>query len=114
MGHEVGRGHRLLRREGVVDVHEHIGDVGEHRLSPHRRRHVEAHALPAVHDRHVGASRRDLGDGIPRFHLVHDDVEVGSAGAQGVEHRGHDATHRGGEGREPQQPRRAPALSLQP
>ena len=65
----------------VVAVHEQVGDVGEHRLAAQRRRHVEAHALPAVHDRDVGATRGDLGHGVPRLGLVHHDVEVGRAAA---------------------------------
>ena len=94
-------------------MHDEVGDVGEHGLAAQRRRHVEAHPLPPVHERDVGAAGGHLGHGIPRLDLVHDDVEVRGAIAQRGQHAGHDAAHGRRERREAQQPRRATALRLQ-
>ena len=114
MVEQVAGHHGARRGQRVVAVHEEVGDVGEHRLTAQRRRHVEAHPLPPVHDRDVGAPGSHLGHGIPRLDLVHDDVEVGRAAGQLGEQRRHDAAHRGREGRQAQQPRRPPGVALQP
>ena len=111
---QVGGLDRLPRGQRVVAVHEQVGDVGEHRLPVQRRWHVEAHALPPVHEGDVGAAGRDLGDGIPRLGLVHHDVEVGGPAAELGEQRRHHTPHRGGEGGQPQQARRPARVALQP
>ena len=109
---QVARRHERPRGQWVVAVHEQVGDVGQHRLAAQRGGHPEAHALPAVHDRDVGAPGRDLGHGIPRLDLVHDDVEVGRLPGQLGQHGRHDAPHGGGEGGQAQQAGRAAGVPL--